>query len=233
MSSLVTPPTLRDLPEVLPLFPLTGSLLLPGNWMPLNVFEPRYRTLVEDLLESDAPYLGMIQPVLPRNDNFGPDPMFVDLDDPPLYQVGCAGQIARCEQQDDGRYMVLLRGVCRFRVREELEAPRGYRQVRVGYGEFAGDLVEPEALIDPDPILAALREFARQHDLEFDLARLETLPGVSLLNGLAVALPFSPGEKQALLEAEGPGGRRELLLHLMGMGFALGDGELYSPPTVH
>jgi len=217
-------------PEVLPLFPLTGSLLLPGNWMPLNVFEPRYRAMVEDCLEGD-PHVGMIQPVVPRQDNHVPAD-HVDDEAPTLYTVGCAGRLARCEPQSDGRYVILLKGVSRFRVREELEPHHGYRRVRVDYGEFAADLGEPESLLDPDPILAALADFARARELEFDLDRLQTLPGVTLLNGLAVALPFSPGEKQALLEADDPEGRRDLLLNLMGMGFAE-DGENHAPPVVN
>jgi len=217
-------------PEVLPLFPLTGSLLLPGNWMPLNVFEPRYRAMVEDCLDGD-PHVGMIQPVVPRQDNRVPAD-HVDDETPALYTVGCAGRIARCEPQPDGRYVILLKGVSRFRVREELEPRRGYRRVRVDYGEFAADLDEPERPLDPDPILAALADFARARELEFDLERLQTLPGVTLLNGLAVALPFSPGEKQALLEAGDPEGRRDLLLNLMGMGLT-GDGKSLAPPVVN
>jgi hypothetical protein len=222
---------LETLPEVLPLFPLTGSLLLPGNYLPLNVFESRYRNMVEDV-ESESPYIGMIQPVVPRNDN-RPDPLEVS-DTPLLYAVGCAGRLERCEAQGDGRYVVLLKGVCRFRSLEELPSHRGYRRVRADYGEFAHDLGETEMILDRDPLLAALRQFARQRRLEFDLARLATLPGVTLLNGLAVALPFTPGEKQALLEAEGPRDRRDLLLSLMGMGFALGIVEDDpAPPLVH
>ncbi len=225
-----------ELPAELPIFPLTGSLLLPGNWLPLNIFEPRYTAMVEDALEG-ASVIGMIQPVVPRKDNnpgsVGPDPLLVDPEHPDVYSIGCAGHIERCEPQDDGRYLVLLKGVCRFRVEEELENHRGYRRVRAGYGEFRDDLEEPEALLDPDPILHALREFARSRELEFDLQRLETLPGVTLLNGLAVALPFTPGEKQALLEADGPDERRDLLLSLMGMGFTPGDEGLQSAPPVN
>ena len=220
------------LPEVLPIFPLTGSLLLPGNWLPLNIFEPRYCSMVEDALAGPR-MVGMIQPVVPRQDN-RPDPMFAAEEAPTVYSVGCAGHIERCEPQDDGRYLILLKGVSRFRVREELDERHGYRRVKADFTEFAADVDEPEQLLDPDPILAALRLFAQSRELELDLQRLETLPGVTLLNGLAVALPFSPGEKQALLEAEGPDHRRELLLSLMGMGFSTGsDGDLHAPPTVN
>lgn len=224
---------LEDLPEALPLFPLTGFLLLPGNWMPLNVFEERYRHMLEDLLaerDDGAAYIGMIQPVLPRDDNHV-DPMFVDPDEPALYSIGCVGRLERCEPQDDGRFHVLLRGVCRFRVAEEIGARRGYRRVRADYSPFLGDLAELDAEVDPDPLLAALREFARLQGLEIDFDRLELLPGPALVNGLSVALPFSPSEKQALLESDDVDHRRELLLSLMGMGFPLGsdDGSAASP----
>lgn len=227
---------LEDLPEALPLFPLTGFLLLPGNWMPLNVFEQRYRNLLEDLLAESgdgAAYIGMIQPVLPRDDNHV-DPMFVDPEEPALYSVGCVGRLERCEPQDDGRFHVLLRGVCRFRVAEEIEHRRGYRRARADYSPFRGDLAEPEAPVDPDPLLAALREFATRQGLEIDFARLELLPGPALVNGLSVALPFSPSEKQALLESDDVDHRREMLLSLMGMGFPLGtDDASAASPLVH
>lgn len=235
-------PTARRpaLPEVLPLFPLTGFLLLPGNWMPLNVFEPRYRHMIEDLLAEsgdDGAYIGMIQPIVPGDDNRGPrtvDPMFVDPEAPALYTVGCVGRLEKCEPQEDGRFHVLLRGVCRFRVAEEVGERRGYRRARADYRPFGTDLVEPDAPVDPDPLLAALREFATRQGLEIDFRRLELLPGPALVNGLSVALPFSPGEKQALLEADGVEHRSELLLSLMGMGFTPGAGEgSAAAPVVH
>lgn len=219
----------RDLPEVLPLFPLTGLLLLPGNWMPLNVFEPRYRNLVEDVT-SGAAHIGMIQPVVPGDDNHV-DPLDVDPDDPTLYAVGCAGRVERCEPQEDGRFHVLLKGVCRFRVAEELEPSRGYRRVRADYSAFAADIDEADLPLDPDPLLEALRRFASRQSLELDFTRLELLSGPALVNGLAVALPFSPGEKQALLEADHLDHRRELLLSLMGMA-AAGPAPT-SSPVVH
>jgi Lon protease-like protein len=172
---------------------------------------------------------------VPRLDNFGEllDP--TDLERAPeIYPVGCVGRLDRCEPQPDGRYEILLRGLCRFRIREELPEQRGYRRVRVEYGEFAGDLTEPQSFVDPSRLLAALRGFGQKHGLEFDFRLLGDLPGISLLNGLAVALPFRPEEKQALLEAAGPEERERLLLTLMGMGFEpMSTEEYYSPPTVH
>jgi hypothetical protein len=273
------------LPAALPVFPLTGSLLLPGNWLPLNVFEPRYRNLVEDATgkrpdrqrrgrrpDADAEpagggeraagedrarrqrggnrdagdhgdlggpgdhpapsWIGMIQPRMPQQDNWPA------LDAPPtnpeLYTVGCAGRIERCEPQPDGRYLILLKGVSRFRVRRELALRHGYRRVAADYAEFAADLGEPAVALDPAPVLRALRAFGQQQGLSFDFDVLAALTGVALLNGLAVALPFPPAEKQLLLEAEGPHQRQQLLLTLMGMGVEPpGSGDYYAPPVVH
>jgi Lon protease-like protein len=221
-------------PSVIPVFPLTGSLLLPGTLLPLNIFEPRYRNMVADALE-EGMHIGMIQPVVPRLDNFGSllDP--TDLEQAPeLYHVGCVGRIDRSEAQPDGRYEIVLRGICRFRIREELPEQNGYRRVSADYGEFLADLAEPQSVVDPSRMLASLRAFGQKHGLEFDYSLLGDLPGISLLNGLAVALPFRPEEKQALLEAEGPMERERLLLTLMGMGVEpLSTEEYYSPPTVN
>jgi Lon protease-like protein len=221
----------QSLPEVLPVFPLTGSLLLPGNWMPLNVFEPRYRNMVADAMEGSR-HVGMIQPFVPHQDNWPA------LEEPPenprLYGVGCAGRIERCEPQADGRYVILLRGVSRFRVRDELPLQRGYRRVAAEYGEFAPDLGEAAANLDPAALLPALERFSRAHQLTFDFDVLGALPGISLLNGLAVALPFRPEEKQALLEAPSTAEREALLLALMEMGIEPGSSEgHYAPPTLH
>ncbi|HVT61333.1 MAG TPA: LON peptidase substrate-binding domain-containing protein [Thermoanaerobaculia bacterium] len=224
------------LPRLLPLFPLTGSLLLPGSLLPLNVFERRYRNLVEDALEAER-HIGIIQPLVPAPDNWPA------LEEPPanprLYEVGCAGRIESREPQPDGRFHILLKGVSRFRVMAELPLRRGYRQVQAGYEEFAADLDEPRSVLDPARLLLALRAFAEAHSLGFDFDLLGALPGVALLNGLAAALPFGPAEKQALLEAAGPPAREELLLALLSMGMgiegiepAAPDGR-FRPPTVH
>jgi Lon protease-like protein len=223
-----------NLPEILPVFPLTGSLLLPGNLLPLNVFEPRYRHMVADVLEGPRA-IGMIQPLLPRQDNWldavdpGSDPAHPDL-----YPVGCAGRIDRCDPQPDGRYSIVLKGVRRFRVRRELPLQRGYRRVEADYSEFQADLNELSVQLDPSPLLGALRGFAEHHGLELDFPLLSSVPGISLLNGLAVALPFGPAEKQALLEAASPLEREEMLLVLMGMGIErVSNEEFYAPPIVN
>ena len=219
------------LPAVLPVFPLTGSLLLPGNYLPLNVFEPRYRNMVADAMAGERT-IGMIQPRLPDPaDQLG---SWGEQPDPELYAVGCAGRLARCEPQPDGRYHVVLQGVMRFRVRGELPLHRGYRQVEADYAEFAGDLEEAAVELETGALLSAVRTFSRAHGLELDFTLLGGLPGITLLNGLAAALPFGAAEKQALLEAADPDERRELLLTLLQMGVPRGAArERFVPPTVH
>jgi Lon protease-like protein len=219
------------LPTVLPILPLTGSLLLPGNLLPLNIFEPRYRNLVADALEGER-LVGMIQPLVPRQDNWVEAAQ--GSDDPELYSVGCIGRIDECEPQQDGRYLILLRGVCRFRVRRELPVHREYRRVQADSSEFQSDLAELQADVNPARIMRTLRAFGVAHDLEFDFDLLGSVPGISLLNGLSVALPFRPAEKQALLEAAGPAEREEMLLTLMGMGIEpLSTDDYYAPPILN
>lgn len=222
---------LTAVPEIIPVFPLTGSFLLPGNLLPLNIFEPRYRNMVADAMEGDR-YIGMIQPLIPRQDNWVA--MAQQPDTPDLYQVGCAGRIEECEPQDDGRYLVVLRGVSRFRVRQELPLHRGYRRVAADCSEFLRDCDELHVFLNPSRMMSALRAFGDQHGLEFDYDLLGSVPGISLLNGLSVALPFRPAEKQALLEANGPLEREEMLLTLMGMGVEpMSTDEYYTPPTLN
>jgi hypothetical protein len=224
-------PETTETPTVIPVFPLTGSLLLPGNLLPLNVFEPRYRNMVEDAL-AGGKHIGMIQPFIPHQDNWVETAE--SASNPELYPIGCAGRIERSEQQADGRYVIVLRGVSRFRITRELPLHRGYRRVEADYSQFPGDAREPASVLDPSRLLHALRTFADTHSLEFDFDLLGSLPGVILLNGLAAALPFQPAEKQALLEAPGTLEREERLLTLMGMGLdTMSTDEYYSPPTIH
>jgi len=221
-------------PAILPIFPLTGSLLLPGNLLPLNIFEPRYRRMIADAMAGESPvgHIGMIQPLVPRQDNWvevGEAP-----ENPVLYPIGCAGRIERCEPQPDGRFLILLRGVSRFRIVRELPLRHDYRQVEADYAEFLGDAAELSHQIDPSRLLHILRGYGEANEADFDFDLLGSLPGVSLVNGLAAALPFPPPERQALLEAACPAEREELLLTLMGMGIEpLSTDEYYSPPTVH
>ncbi len=222
-------------PRILPIFPLTGVVLLPLNWLPLHVFEPRYRALVEDAM-AGAQFIGMVQPVIPADDD-APDAGAEPGEDPQVYPVGCAGHIERCERLSDGRFLILLRGVRRFRVRAELAPRRGYRRVEADYEEFAADLAEAAAEVDPGPALAAARALGRVRGFELDLDKLAGLPGFSLVNGLVAAMPLSPAEKQALLEAPDPAARQELLTSLLemnaGPAAAAGGDDDFQAPLVN
>ena len=209
-----------NLPTDLPIFPLTGSLLLPGGLLPLHIFEVRYRHMVEDALAGDQ-HIGMVQPRSPDPaDNSGQAPPSQDEEGPELYRVGCAGVIEQHQDLPFGRYLIVLRGVCRFRAVRELPVERGYRRVEADYETYAGDLHEHEVQVAREPLLAALEGFSRQRGVELELERLAEVPPVALLNGLAMSLPLAPVEKQALLEAEDAAARHRILLALLDMGIA-------------
>lgn len=220
----------RPLPDILPIFPLTGVLLLPAMWLPLNVFEPRYRNMVRDVLEGGR-HIGLIQPVVPRQDNAPPPEALPE--NPDVYPVGCAGHVEQWEQTDDGRYLITLKGVQRFRVVEELPLHEGYRRVVPDYTPFSDDGSEEGQSVEAGRLLEALQHFAERHKIPFDMQRLQSVSGVALLNGLAMSLPFGPAEKQALLEADGVAERERMLLTLMGMGIERDEEGGETPPTLH
>jgi Lon protease-like protein len=198
-------------------------------WLPLHVFEPRYRSLVADTLSGDG-YIAMVQPVVPRQDNRPPPEAIPG--NPPVYPVGCLGRMERCEETPDGRYMINLKGVSRFRAREELALEKGYRRVAADYAEYSADLTEMETTVDPAPLLESLTAFGKVNRVSFDMARLSGVPGIALLNGLSMSLPFAPAEKQALLEAPRPSDRNGLLLRLLEMGLPGREEEADPIPPV-
>ena len=211
---------MHSIPETLPVFPLLGALLLPGGRLPLHIFEQRYRNMVEDAIAGDRA-IGVIQPLTTTPQIYsdpGPDE---EPDNPELYEVGCVGLIERWERLRDGRFIILLQGVRRFRVARELPLERGYRRVTA---DFAGFAVDPEDLateVSPDRLMRALRQLVDLHQVPLELDRLSELSGLALLNSIAMALPFAPEEKQALLEAPDVSERYDMLLTLLEMGLEL------------
>jgi Lon protease-like protein len=198
---------IADFPAVLAVFPLTGALLLPRGQLPLNVFEPRYLTMV-DAAMSGSRLIGMIQTREAEN---------VALK-PRLSAVGCTGRITSYVETDDGRYLVTLTGICRFRVAEELGIATPFRQVKPDYAPFAGDLVSmPESDFPRERLLDALRQYLSQRDLKADWRSVMSAPAETLVNALAMLCPFEPAEKQALLEAPGWLERVETLVALLEM----------------
>jgi uncharacterized protein len=216
------------LPEILPVFPLTGVMLLPGTVLPLHIFEPRYRALVEDTLEGEKIF-GMIQPLAPQNDNRGPQPG-AEGSAPDLYKVGCAGYIEKWEKLPDGRFFVQLKGVNRFRFNEELSLQRGYRRVKAMYAEFSDGGTEQSWQCDRSAILQALASFGKAHGMQVRPDQAEKFSDLELVNLLGVSLPFHPAEKQALLEAPSLKDREQMLVNLLQLGAGPLDSIDEPPP---
>ncbi len=178
------------LPSTLPLFPLSGVLLLPRSRLPLNVFEPRYLNMVDDALASDR-LIGMIQPEQANGTELAP----------PLFKVGCVGRIVSFAEEGN-RYLIALSGVCRFTIGEELPTTRGYRRIVPDWSRFRGDVDEENAAgIDRTRLTAGLKSFFKANGLSADWSSIEQAPDERLVNSLAMICPFPPAEKQALLEA--------------------------------
>ena len=216
-----------SLPEILPVFPLTGVMLLPGTVLPLHIFEPRYRNMVEDALDGDKIF-GMIQPFTPQDDNRGHQPG-AGITAPDLYKVGCAGFIDKSEQLPDGRFFVQLKGIHRFRFAEEVSLQRGYRRVRAIYSDFADDKSEQSWKCERAEVLEALALYGRTHGMQVRPDEAARFTDLELINLLGISLPFHPAEKQALLEAPTLKDRETMLIDLLRLGG--GPTELDSEST--
>jgi len=193
-----------DLPDVIPVFPLAGALLLPRGQMPLNIFEPRYVAMVDDALAGRR-LIGMIQP----------DPAQRGSEaNPKLYQIGCIGRLTQFGETGDGRYLIELTGIARFEIAEELSVATPYRQCRVTYAPFADDFIarKGEDAVDRKALLAALASFLKANDLKADWEGIENAPNEALVNALAMMSPYGAAEKQALLEAPDLKTRAEILV---------------------
>jgi Lon protease-like protein len=203
------------LPEVIPIFPLSGVLLLPRGRLPLNIFEPRYLAMTRDALAGER-LIGMIQPQ---------DPQASDMN-PPVYPVGCAGRITAFAETDDGRFLITLTGVSRFRIREELPLHSGYRRITADWRPFAADLRdEPEPRFDRDQLMRGLRGYFARHGIGADWEAINKAPGERLVTTIAMVCPFAPNEKQALLEAADLAERAHLLTAIVEMAVIGGSGE--------
>jgi Lon protease-like protein len=216
------------LPEILPVFPLTGVLLLPGTVLPLHIFEPRYRNMIEDALGADRVF-GMIQPFVPQNDNRGLLPG-VDPEAPDLYKVGCAGYIEKWEKFPDGRFFVQLKGVNRFKLAEELPLRRGYRRVKASYREYSDASLAEGWQCQRQAVLAALTSYGQAHGMQVKPEQAERFSDLELVNLLGVSLPFHPAEKQALLEAPTLKDREILLIDLLRLGAGPVDPDTETSP---
>jgi Lon protease-like protein len=194
-----------DLPEVIPVFPLPGALLLPRGQMPLNIFEPRYLAMIDDAMRNGRRLIGMIQPDPSRP---GPEHK------PALFKIGCAGRITQLAETGDDRYLVQLTGISRFRVEHEIEAATPYRECRVNYSPFADDFTARlgEDAVDRKALLDALAAFLKANNLKTDWEGIENAPNEALVNALAMMSPYGVAEKQAMLEAPDLKTRAEILI---------------------
>lgn len=194
--------TFEMLPQEMPVFPLTGVLLLPHGQLPLNIFEPRYLSMVDDALASDR-IIGMIQP---KSGNT-------------LYETGCAGRIINFSEADGGRYLITLSGVCRFKVHGETTKDTAYRTVKPDWTAFAGDMIKRDETVPVDRIRLnrLLQNYFRKQEMSCDWDKVDIAPDADLLTALAMICPLGPSEKQALLEAADVKARTDLFMSLIEM----------------
>ena len=202
-----------ELPAVIPVFPLPGALLLPRGQMPLNIFEPRYLAMVDDALRGSHRLIGMIQPDISHTGR---------RERPALFQVGCVGRITQFAESGDGRYLLELTGISRFKLLEELPVTTAYRQCRVDYIGFLDDFTarKGEDDVDRRALLAVLADFLKANNLRVDWEGIDKAPNEALVNALAMMSPYGTPEKQALLEAPDLKTRAEILVAVTQMELA-------------
>jgi Lon protease-like protein len=198
----------EDLPEELPIFPLSGALLLPWGRLPLNIFEPRYLNMILDALGAGR-IIGMLQPDYDREGKDGGG-------EPAVYSIGCAGRIASFEETEDGRLLILLKGLCRFSIVSEIEGRKGYRRVKASYDAFKTDLDLPANFeVAREILFARLKPYLEASAMKLSVEVLKGLSDSTLVTSLCMVCPFDPREKQALLEAKTLKARYDALLALL------------------
>jgi Lon protease-like protein len=194
----------NDLPELIPIFPLPGALLLPRGQMPLNIFEPRYMEMIDDAIRSSR-LIGLVQPEM--SDRLGGKQAG-------LFNVGCVGRITQFAETGDNRYVISLTGVARFKIHEERTVTTSYRQCLVSFDPFLSDFIARagEEEVDRPAVLTSLKNFVEANQLQIDWKGISAASNEALVNALCMMAPFGPREKQALLEAPDLKTRAELLV---------------------
>ncbi len=205
-----------DLPDTIPVFPLPGALLLPRARLPLHIFEPRYLQMLDDAMKTKHRLIGMIQPrEVPA------------AAEKRLHAIGCAGRLTGFSETEDGRYMITLSGISRFRVVQEVQGFAPYRRCQVDWAPFSRDLGKPES--DPgfqrEEFMASLKRYFESMQLSTDWGSLKGAEEELLINSLSMLCPFAPEDKQALLEAPSLPTRRETLVTLIEFALRGGNGE--------
>ena len=202
--------------ETIPLFPLHGTILLPGSVLPLHIFEPRYKQMVEHVLENEELMIGIIQPEA--------------VDSKKLCEIGCAGTIEHSQQLPKGNYLIQLHGKSRFQIVEELDTETLYRKARVEYSSFKNDVKETILSKDTKLLYKNFREYSERNSLKIEWEKIEEIPANYLVNLLSMNLDFSGIEKQTLLESPDLDSRLEDLIALMDMS-GLSDNLADSSPN--
>ena len=212
-----------DLPPRIPVFPLRGAILLPRSNVPLNIFEPRYLAMIDDVMSGDR-VLGILQPMGHRSDDSPESPLGKDVE---LHRIGCAGRITSYQELDDGRYVISLTGIMRFEVVGEALTDKPYRVMSASYDKFASDLTEGlgEELVDRENLLRVLKAYLEANRLQTDWNAIQRASNELLINALSVMSPYGPEEKQALLEASDLKTRAEVLVALAEIELATSGGS--------
>ena len=200
-------PSFDELPKTIPIFPLSGALLLPDGRLPLNIFEPRYLAMTEDAIAGPR-VIGMVQPI----------DADTEAESPKVYPIGCSGRITAFNETDDGRYLITLSGLCRFVITGEEPLLRGYRRAHAVYDDYRADMkdIEPPE-IDRGRLLDGLAQYLEAREISADWDSIRDIPADRLITSLAMMCPFDAREKQALLEAPDTATRAEILMSLLEM----------------
>lgn len=205
-----------DVPNVVPVFPLPGALLLPRGELPLNIFEPRYVAMIDEALAGDR-VIGMVQPKAGEEDE----------ETPALSDIGCLGRVTSFQETGDGRYLITLTGVCRFRIAAEIAGEKPFRQCRISIADFTDDLTPRcgEEDVDRSKLLDTFRKYLDANGLETDWESINRASTETLVNALSMMSPYGVREKQALLEAPDLSTRAEVLIAVTEMALARGDDD--------
>jgi uncharacterized protein len=212
-----------DLTPRIPIFPLRGAILLPRATLPLNVFEPRYLEMVDDVMSGDR-LIGIIQPAAGASSDDEESPL---ADSVGLRRVGCVGRVTNYQEVDHARLVITLTGITRYEILDEAVTDLPYRVASVSYDRFASDLNEGlgEDQVDRSNLLRVLRSYLDANKLEADWAAIQRASSEFLINALCVMCPYGPEEKQALLEADDLKRRADVLVALAEMELASSGGS--------
>jgi len=209
-------PRYEDLPDVISIFPLPGAVVMPGCDLHLNIFEPRYLNMIGDALSGHR-LIGMIQPEVHESD--------ADIGVQSVHKNGCAGRITSYQETNDGRILIVLTGVCRFRVAAEHETVNGYRQVHADWTPFREDMHPSDESVDVEALMTAVERYLGDNEMQANIESLNKLAPDVLVNTLTMHMPFSPNDKQALIDAETVSTRASLLIALCEFGNSSTNGD--------